>query len=219
MLLAWHFLALGVAVMVFLWMIFLHRRARRFEKLAVQIPKTNLPCAGFSATADNLAGRPFRDPRSGPGRAGFGAFNSVLVVGRHDGRSRIFHQPARQRLGHRHRPRAAEPDDDVDACFLFLTALSRELGHVQFFHAEKFSHHHAWARVDDGCVTRAYAWAGETVWNQGAKTMPEIRLRLKCFDYGEQFRRRMKPPKRILKKSPRWRRAGVLIRRRLTSIC
>jgi hypothetical protein len=73
----------------------------------------------------------------------------------------------------------------VDACFLFLTALSRKLGHVQFFHAEKFSHHHAWARVDDGCVTRAYAWAGETVWNQGAKTMPEAGLGLKCFAYGD----------------------------------
>src|SRR5271154_6019032 len=39
MLLAWHFLALGVAVMVFLWMIFLHRRARKFEIIAAQIPK------------------------------------------------------------------------------------------------------------------------------------------------------------------------------------
>ncbi len=77
------------------------------------------------------------------------------------------------------------PDDDVDACFLFLTALSRKLGHVQFFHAEKFTNHHAWARVDDGCVTRAYAWAGETVWNQGAKTIPEARLALKCFPYGD----------------------------------
>src|ERR1700722_15066141 len=34
MLLAWHFLALGVAVMVFLWMIFLHRRAQRHEQAA-----------------------------------------------------------------------------------------------------------------------------------------------------------------------------------------
>jgi hypothetical protein len=77
------------------------------------------------------------------------------------------------------------PDDDVDACFVFLTAMSRKLGHVQFFHAEKFTHHHAWARVDDGCVTRAYAWAGVTAWNQGKKTMPENQLGLKCPDYGE----------------------------------
>ncbi|HEU5396746.1 MAG TPA: hypothetical protein VFV81_06240 [Verrucomicrobiae bacterium] len=75
--------------------------------------------------------------------------------------------------------------DDIDECFRFLAALSRKTGHVQFFQVEKFSHHHAWARMDDGCVTRAYAWTGETIWNQGAKTMPEIELGLKCFDYGD----------------------------------
>jgi len=78
------------------------------------------------------------------------------------------------------------PSDDVDACFLFLTALSRKLGHVQFFYAEKFSRHHAWARLDDGCVTRGYAWTGETVWNQGIETRPEIEAGLKTFNYGEQ---------------------------------
>ena len=78
------------------------------------------------------------------------------------------------------------PSDDVDATFLFLTEMSRKLGHVQFFHADKFSRHHAWARLDDGCVTRAYAWTGETVWNQGAKTLPENDAGLKTFDYGDQ---------------------------------
>lgn len=77
------------------------------------------------------------------------------------------------------------PDSDVDECYHFLISLSRKLGHVQFFHADKSAHHHAWARLDHGCVTRAYAWAGEIVWNQGQKTMPEIELGLKCFDYGE----------------------------------
>ena len=78
------------------------------------------------------------------------------------------------------------PSDDVDATFLFLTGLSRKLGHVQFFYAEKFSRHHGWARLDDGCVTRGYAWTGETVWNQGNKTLPETEAGLKTFDYGEQ---------------------------------
>ena len=78
------------------------------------------------------------------------------------------------------------PSDDVDATFLFLTALSRKLGHVQFFYAEKFSRHHGWARLDDGCVTRAYAWTGETVWNQGSQTLPETEAGLKTFAYGEQ---------------------------------
>lgn len=77
------------------------------------------------------------------------------------------------------------PDVDVDECFRFLLSLSRKLGHVQFFHAEKFLLHHAWARLDDGCVTRAYAWAGETVWNQGIRTIPEKELGLSSFDYGE----------------------------------
>lgn len=77
------------------------------------------------------------------------------------------------------------PDEDVDECFHFLISLSRKLGHVQFFYGEKYFYHHAWARLDEGCVTRAYAWAGETVWNQGAKTVPEIELGVKCFGYGE----------------------------------
>jgi hypothetical protein len=82
-------------------------------------------------------------------------------------------------------PGLPDPDDDVDECFLFLTGVSRQLGHVQFFHMEKFSCHHAWARMDEGCVTRAYAWAGETIWNQGETTLAEKGLGMKCFNYGE----------------------------------
>jgi hypothetical protein len=77
------------------------------------------------------------------------------------------------------------PTDDVDATFLFLTALSRKLGHVQYFYASQRLHHHAWARLDDGCVTRAYAWAGETVWNQGIETVPEIEADVKLSSYGD----------------------------------
>lgn len=77
------------------------------------------------------------------------------------------------------------PTDDVDATFLFLTALSRQMGHVQYFYASRLLHHHAWARLDDGCVTRAYAWAGETVWNQGTETLPEIETDVKLFGYGD----------------------------------
>ena len=78
------------------------------------------------------------------------------------------------------------PSDEVDATFLFLTALSRQLGHVQYFYANRLMHHHGWARLDDGCVTRAYAWAGETVWNQGTETLPEIEIGLKTFAYGDE---------------------------------
>jgi hypothetical protein len=73
----------------------------------------------------------------------------------------------------------------VDATFLFLTALSRKLGHVQYFYASRFLDHHGWARLDDGCVTRGYAWTGETVWHQGIETLPEIEVDVKLFPYGD----------------------------------
>jgi hypothetical protein len=83
-------------------------------------------------------------------------------------------------------PGLPDPGEDVDACFLFLAAVSRQLGHVQFFHREKFSAHHAWVRMDEGCVTRAYAWAGETLWHQGEITLAEKGLGLKYSGYGEE---------------------------------
>ncbi len=82
-------------------------------------------------------------------------------------------------------PGLPDPSEDVDECFRFLLGLSRKLGHVQYFYAEPFSAHHAWARLDEGCVTRAYAWAGETVWQQGTPTLAENALALKCFAYGD----------------------------------
>ncbi len=77
------------------------------------------------------------------------------------------------------------PDEDVDVCFRFLLALSRKLGHVQFFQADRVLRRHAWARLEAGRVVRAYAWAGMTLWNQGVKTRTETALGVKCFAYGE----------------------------------
>ena len=173
MLLVAHFLALGVAVMVFGWMIFLQRRncaAKKFNhsaeenfplRAAVAIrPRTWLAVRSLEPEAVRAALPDREEFFISPRVNGW-----VIVTG----------------------PGLPDPGDDVDACHLFLTGLSRELGHVQFFHAEKFSAHHAWARLDEGCVTRAYAWADETVWNQGAKTLAENRLGLKCSGYGEDF--------------------------------
>jgi len=78
------------------------------------------------------------------------------------------------------------PAEDVDACFHFLTALSRKLGAVQFFQADSVLHHHAWARIESGHVVRAYAWADGTLWNQGIKTAAEIELGVKCLAYGAE---------------------------------
>lgn len=78
-----------------------------------------------------------------------------------------------------------DTSDDIDATFRFLLDLSRKLGHVQFFAANRVLGHHAWARVEAGRVVRAYAWAGKTLWNQGVKTRAELELGLKCFRYFE----------------------------------
>jgi len=77
------------------------------------------------------------------------------------------------------------PADDVDACFRFVLDLSRKLGHVQFFVADQVLYHHAWVQAEAGRVIRAYAWAGQTLWNQGVKTVPELKLGFKVFSYGE----------------------------------
>jgi len=85
--------------------------------------------------------------------------------------------------------RLPEPNEDVDACFRFLQDLSRKLGQIQLFCASRVLHHHAWIRMEKGRVVRAYAWAGRTLWNQGAQTGAEKELNLKCFDYTESVQR------------------------------
>ena len=82
-------------------------------------------------------------------------------------------------------PALPEPGEDVDACYRFLMDLSRKLGHIQYFNANPLVGHHAWVRLDFGHVVRAYAWAGETLWNEGPLTRAEADLRLRCHDYGE----------------------------------
>src|SRR5665213_1031861 len=185
-LLAMNGLALGIGFLILGWMLALHRRRRRLEQTVFSPALNFFPFQSQSAhrpgcwlAVRSVSTEAVKDAlelnRAAPcsweeGLAGGHEFfisprvhGWVIVTG----------------LGLPH------PSDDVDATFLFLTALSRKLGHVQYFYASRLMRHHAWARLDDGCVTRAYAWTGETVWNQGAKTMPETRLGLKCFAYGD----------------------------------
>jgi hypothetical protein len=81
-------------------------------------------------------------------------------------------------------PGLPEPADDVDGCYRFLRALSRKLGNVQFYSANRVLNHHAWALLEDGVVYRAYAWAGRTLWNEGFVTAAERELDMVCLDYG-----------------------------------
>lgn len=82
--------------------------------------------------------------------------------------------------------RLPEPSQDVDLLFRFLTHLSRELGEVHFYSADRVLNFHSWARLDDSRVTRAYAWSGETLWNEGRPTLEERLLGLRCRAYGEE---------------------------------
>lgn len=78
-----------------------------------------------------------------------------------------------------------DPSEDVDVCFRFLLDLSRKVGQVQFFSSSRVLHYHAWVKAERGRILRAYAWAGKTIWQQGASTAAERELGLKCFSYLE----------------------------------
>jgi hypothetical protein len=82
--------------------------------------------------------------------------------------------------------RLPDPAEDVDRCFRFLTEVSRKLGQVQFFSSSSVLNYHCWALTEKGRIYRAYAWAGETIWNQGPVTAAERDLDLICFDYGAE---------------------------------
>ena len=73
--------------------------------------------------------------------------------------------------------------EDSDKLFHFLMGIARELGSVQFFSANRVLNHHCWVRIENNRVYRAYAWAGETLWNEGEITAAEKELELKCYDY------------------------------------
>lgn len=78
-----------------------------------------------------------------------------------------------------------EPGDDIDKLFHFLRGIAQEIGAVHYFYADRVFHHHAWIRMENEDVVRAYAWADETLWNQGDLTGAERFLEVKCFEYGE----------------------------------
>jgi hypothetical protein len=78
-----------------------------------------------------------------------------------------------------------DPADDIDRVYHFVMRLSNAMGAVQFFCSNRVLNHHAWIRAENNRIYRAYAWAGETLWNEGEVTAAERELSLRCFDYGE----------------------------------
>jgi hypothetical protein len=84
-----------------------------------------------------------------------------------------------------------EPAEDVDRFYRFVVDLSRRTGLVQYFHADRAVAHHAWVKVMNGEVVRAYAWADETLWTQGDVTQAERDLKLFCLPYGAKAEARL----------------------------
>jgi hypothetical protein len=79
-----------------------------------------------------------------------------------------------------------DPGHDIDRLYHFLSGLSRQVGEVHFYSLDRVLNFHSWARLSDGNVVRAYAWTGETVWNDGRATLEERLLGLICRAYGEE---------------------------------
>ena len=84
-------------------------------------------------------------------------------------------------------PALPAPEEDVDFCFHFISHISKRLGHVQFFSLNSALSHHCWVRAHTGRVERAYAWCGETQWNQGKITPEESVLGMECHKYGDSI--------------------------------
>lgn len=78
-----------------------------------------------------------------------------------------------------------DASDDPDRLYHFLMKLGSDLGSVQYFSASRIVNDHAWVRIENGRIYRAYAWAGETLWNEGDITAAEKELELKIYAYCE----------------------------------
>ena len=185
MLFALHLLALGVGTVMFLGIIVLHRRARALQQLSQTGGTLFSANSRFVHQPAVWLAIPSSNPKAVQAALGLGYPTPCAwaegIAAEHEF---FIGSPVNDWIivtgsGLPH------PGNDVDRCFHFLIRLSRALGQVQFFMADPVLHHHAWARVENGLVTRAYAWVNETVWNQGAKSIAEIELNMKCFSYGE----------------------------------
>ena len=186
MLMAGQFLALTVAFVLLLWMICVHRRARATLQLMPHIPAVP-PSEWASASRPPLwlAVRA-NDPKTVLAALGLNQPTPCSWSEGMTGERKFFIGPPVNGWIIVTGSGLPNPSCDVDECFRFLARISGRLGQVQLFHADRILHHHAWARAENGNITRAYAWAGETIWNQGTKTPAEIELSMKCFGYGEE---------------------------------
>ena len=72
----------------------------------------------------------------------------------------------------------------ADKCTPLLEKLGRKYDPAFYFGTHRVAEYHAWARVDQGRITRAYAYSGDkgiTIWNEGPQTKAERDLHLDFF--------------------------------------
>jgi len=175
----------GSGILVLLWMLVLHRQTRKTRhSFDSRLEFPPLKPAAAPRPASWLAVRS-QNPQAVRAALGLDDFPFHAWVEGLTGRHGFFIGPPVNGWIIVTGSGLPDPGEDADECFRFLTGLSHKVGHVQFFQAEQVLHHHAWVRVENGRVTRAYAWAAETVWNQGLKTDAETDLSMKCFGYDE----------------------------------
>lgn len=81
-------------------------------------------------------------------------------------------------------PEFIDPENP-DNCTPPFQDLCRSCDPVFFFSTHRVVEYHAWARLDSGQVSRAYAYLGErgeTMWNHGEQTEEERNLGLNYFE-------------------------------------
>ena len=72
----------------------------------------------------------------------------------------------------------------ADRCTPVLEALGKKYDHVYFFGTHRVVEFHVWARVDNGVISRAYAYLGKqgiTIWDKGNRTKEEVDLKFNFF--------------------------------------
>jgi hypothetical protein len=185
MLLALNGLALVIGATMLAWMIALQRRARAAESRIYHRPDFLPFQLTFAPRPASWLAIRSQSPKAVRAALGLDLFAPDPWVKGLSGGPGFFIGPPVNGWIIVTGPGLPDPGNDADESFRFLTGISRQLGHVQFFQAERVLHHHAWVRVENGLVIRAYAWAAETVWNQGARTAAETDLSMKCFGYDE----------------------------------
>lgn len=79
----------------------------------------------------------------------------------------------------------ADPGENIDRLHRQLMGMAAHFSGLQYFHQNRALARHAWARIENQEVYRAYAWADRTEWNEGDFTAAERSLNLKCEPYGQ----------------------------------